>query len=82
MHNAQHGRAIFNFNSDLSGDVLISVPSYDVQGGATPPTGEKPRLTVTIEGEALIKFVSNYLRRRLISHIEQIDVPALLKGNR
>lgn len=56
MHTYIHGDEVFNYNSDLSGDVIISYKDH--QGGCR------------VSGTALLAFVAEYVRRQRISALE------------
>lgn len=58
---------IFQFNSDLSGDVLI------VNKQAQTLRGEK-----VVSGAALLEFVAEYVRTRQIAKLESLAVDDLL----
>lgn len=53
-HAESHERTVFNYNSDLSGDVEI-----DCDGA-----------TIHVPGEALFAFIAEYVRRERIAAIE------------
>jgi len=48
-------RCVFNFNSDLSGNVLIRVSDREIE----------------VPGDDLLGFIANYVRNRRISQLEQ-----------
>ncbi len=50
---------VFNYNSDMSGDVTISY--------VTPSSGKK---TIQVPGRHLLQFVANIVRQRRISVVE------------
>lgn len=57
MHTFTHGDEVFNSNSDLSGDVVMSHKRHQ---------GE-----YRVGGAALLAFVAEYVRRRRISALEE-----------
>lgn len=64
MRNFRTERTNFNYNSDLSGEVHI-----------TNERGEE----FEVNGECLLRFVTEYLRDQVISAIESLDTRALLR---
>ncbi len=65
------------YNSDLSGDVLIHVPTGKVVLPAE--VSEDMRCSVLIPGDFLIRLVGFYFLGRAQSFLEQIDPVKLLK---
>lgn len=55
--------AYFHYHSDLSGQVIISLPD---------------REPFTVPGSALLSFIANYVEGRRIAHIEDMDDYELL----
>ena len=70
MRTSAHFGYIFNFNSDLSGEVIIS---RGVAGDmlATEAVSR-------VSGEALLAFVAEYVRRRRQAALEDASVGELL----
>lgn len=64
MHTFIHGDIIFNYNSDLSGDVAISYKGSQ---------GE-----YLVDGDAILAFVAEFVRNRRISALEDASDAAIL----
>ena len=58
MHTFEHDGVVFNYNADMSGDVIIW------------REGQKPRMNLLVPASALVAFVADYVRRERISAIE------------
>lgn len=63
MHHLTCGQTGFNFNSDLSGDVVI-----------TKPDGSK----LEVPGRDLVDFVAEQVRRARIAEVEEMSALRLL----
>lgn len=63
MHTATCGKTNFNFNSDLSGDVVI-----------TNDAGT----TIMVPGGDLVAFVAEYVRQQRIAEIENMTALEVL----
>jgi len=68
MHTFKSGEFIFNFNSDLSGDVnirqIIDDPKHDGHGLVMGK--------MDVSGSALLAFVASYVRERRVSNLENM----------
>lgn len=62
-HTLEFGTTVFNFNSDMSGDVLIQVGD---------------RQTCAVPGGHLLLFMAEIIRRRRIEALEDADSDELL----
>ena len=63
MHTFQGDKVTFNYNSDLSGDVTMTV---------------RPGEHFTVPGKDLLDFISNYVRDRYISRLEGMGTEEIL----
>ncbi len=68
MHTFSHGDVTFNFNSDLSGEVIIR-------------TGrpEKVQDSIEVPGEALLAFIANVVRDHAIEALESMPDDNLIR---
>jgi hypothetical protein len=57
MHHSKVNDTQFNYNSDMSGEVIITVDNQEIR----------------VEGNALIEFVLDRLRDEKIGQLEQMD---------
>lgn len=73
MHHFRHGRFVFNFNSDMSGDVHVSEYENENQNWETKRVAE-----MQIPGEAFLEFVANYVRGRMITKLEKASTEEIL----
>ena len=64
MPTFSHGKVTFNYNSDLSGDIIISTAlRYN---------------ELQVPGEALLAFVAEYVRRQRIGALEDASASEIL----
>ena len=64
MPTFSHGKVTFNYNSDLSGDVIISTALRHNE--------------LHVPGTALLAFVANYVRRQRIGALEDASENEIL----
>ena len=65
MHTYNYENYTFNYNSDLSGEVII----YDTL---------KPNEQIEIEGHALVEFVAEFIKNKKIAELENATTSELL----
>ena len=70
MHHFSGTKTVFNFNSDLSGDVLIHNPDTEL--------GWDEQTELAIPGEDLLAFIANFVRNARISQLEQCSDSEIL----
>lgn len=68
MHTFKGDEAIFIYNSDLSGDVEI-----------TMRPGKLNQARLNVPGSDLLSFVANYLRHKMIDRIEGMSDEEILE---
>lgn len=69
------------YNPDLS-DVRINVPNdhiEDITYLFDLTTGE-PTSQVHVSGQAMLEFITEYYRRKLIADLENVDIANFIKG--
>ena len=69
-HSYRYKNTVFTCNSDLSGNVRITV----MDNGDGVPTGDR----IEISGADIIKFVADHVRRSKISDLEQATTKEIL----
>jgi hypothetical protein len=68
VHTFKGKKACFNYNSDFSGEVIITVPLSHGLGSAT----------IEVNGQDILDLVAEHIRLEKIGRLEQLSTEELL----